>query len=88
MKSTTELCIKMMKSAGVEVEDVKESMLTDIIEGTATADNGAKFEVACGTNGCLRIVKPNGKVKYYYDKSLGQAATIIKQVRASYSKNR
>ena len=75
---------KALRTAEAEITDVNEMRAVSILKGTAIAGNGEEVNVVVGTNGCLNIQKPNGKSKWYYEKTPAQVAKLIKQVCRSY----
>lgn len=85
MKAEARRYALALKKAGVTItrEGNVEENLINIIEGTKQIGNKT-IEIAVGTNGCMRVLKPNGKVKYYYEKSPAQVGKIIEQIIKAY----
>lgn len=49
-----------------------------IIEASYTTDNG-NIEISWGTNGTVKVYKPNGKVKWLYEKTDAQVCNVLRQ---------
>ena len=70
---------KALEGLGMKIEGRKTSPNgVEIITATAETKNGI-LEIVCGSNGCARLAKPNGSIKWVYEKSYAQIRRIAEQ---------
>lgn len=70
---------ELLEKLGFSVIDFKSDFGTDIVAGALTTDNG-NVEIDWGENGTARVYKPNGTVKWYYEKTDAQICSILKRI--------
>lgn len=71
--------IEMLKNLGFEVEIIDNKVLgTKIVMAYRDTKRGTIY-VALGDNGTARVVKPNGTIKWLYDKSDAQIRRALVQ---------
>lgn len=67
-----------LEKQGYEIGSRETMLGISIVEGKIETGRGA-LEVAWGTNGTARVIKPNGTVKWLYEKSFPQIARALEQ---------
>lgn len=70
---------ELLEKLGFTVIDFKHDFGTGIVAGALTTDNG-NIEIDWGDNGTARVFKPNGTVKWFYEKSDAQICRILRQI--------
>lgn len=72
--------VNILNSLGFEVKGIQENRVfgTAVVEASRQTARGT-LEVIWGDNGTARVVKPNGTVKWLYDKSDAQVRRALVQ---------
>lgn len=77
---------KFLQALGFTItESFTNDWGTKITEGIMEFDRGT-LEVALGNNGTARVIKPNGTVKWLYEKTEGQIRRALLQTMEYYQK--
>lgn len=72
--------IGALESLGFEVKEVSMSCVfgTEIVTAEKGTDRGL-IEISWGTNDTAKVIKPNGSVKWLYEKSKAQIRRALVQ---------
>lgn len=72
--------IQALEILEFEVKEISMSNVfgTEIVTAEKGTDRGL-IEISWGTNGTARVIKPNGSVKWLYEKSIAQIGRALVQ---------
>ena len=76
---------KWFTNNGFVISEERTTLGTKMLEAEKTfGECDSKIVVAVGENGNARVIKPNGTVKWYYEKTFGQLTAAINKTMDYY----
>ena len=75
--------IKMIRNMGFMIEAIDETLMGRKAVFAYRETDAGMLHLILGSNGTARILKPNGSVKWYYEKTDGQIGAILRQTIAA-----
>lgn len=72
--------IKSLESVGMQITNHRWGCGDIEIANAMIQTKNGIFEILVGSNGTAKLMKPNGSVKWVYDKSCCELRKIVKQI--------